>query len=222
MARRRPRWYFSFRSPYSWLAYRDLISRYQDVAELIDWLPFWEPDPRSEQMLTEAGGEFHYVAMSRAKHLYILQDTRRLTSERGLAMVWPVDKDPCWEVSHLAYLVAEAEGRGRDYIDLVYRARWEQGRDICDRATIAAIATELDLDPDRLAGACDDAAVRERGLAALLTSDRDGVFGVPFFIDGYDRYWGVDRLPGFVASVRARYDQTLAPAADAGHAGGCG
>ena len=50
MARRRPRWYFSFRSPYSWLAYRDLISRYQDVAELIDWLPFWEPDPRSEQM----------------------------------------------------------------------------------------------------------------------------------------------------------------------------
>lgn len=44
MARRRPRWYFSFRSPYSWMAYRDLMADHRDVAERIDWLPFWEPE----------------------------------------------------------------------------------------------------------------------------------------------------------------------------------
>jgi 2-hydroxychromene-2-carboxylate isomerase len=225
MARRGPRWYFSLRSPYSWLAYRDLLDRYPDVAEEIDWLPFWEPDAATAQELAGRDIALPYVAMSREKHLYMLQDVRRLVQERGLAMAWPVDQEPVWEVSHLAYLVAEGLGRGRAFIDAAYRARWEQGRDISDPEVMAAIGRELGIDPGALAGAHTDPALRAEGIRRLELLHRDGVFGVPYFIDGFERFWGVDRLAAFAASVRSGRTgaaESLVPSLDQGHAGGCG
>ncbi|WP_413099369.1 2-hydroxychromene-2-carboxylate isomerase [Streptomyces sp. Inha503] len=238
---RTPRFYFSLRSPYSWLAYRQLRDEHPEVADAITWRPFWEPDARSLLMLEKAGGGFPYVAMSRAKHLYILQDVRRLCSERGLEPVWPVDRDPVWEVPHLAHLAAVDAGKGPEFVERVYRARWEEGRDICAPATIAEVAAELGLPEDRLAGAADDDELRERGVEALLRIDADGVFGVPFFIHGFHKFWGVDRLAAFIASVTGaapgRPDaespdtglSDTAPSAaapgrggDQGHAGGCG
>ncbi|NGO12394.1 isomerase [Streptomyces sp. HC44] len=226
MARRRaPRWYFSFRSPYSWMAYRDLTDRYPDVADAIDWLPFWEPDEPTAQDLTERGIRLPYVPMSREKHLYILQDVRRLARERDLDMVWPQDPDPNWEVSHLAYLVANRLGHGRPFIDAVYRARWEQGKDISDPAVMATLATGLGLDPEPFSNAATDPAVRAEGLASIELLHRDGVFGVPYFIDGFDKYWGVDRLPAFVSRIRAQHlppELLTTATVDQGHAGGCG
>jgi 2-hydroxychromene-2-carboxylate isomerase len=185
-------------------------------------------------LLTEGGGQFPYVAMSKEKHRYILQDVRRLVAERGLAFSWPVDREPHWEIAHLAYLAAQREGRGRDFIAAVYQARWEQGRDISERSTMAEIGVLLGIDPDLLANASDDPGVRALGVAALHRVYRDGVFGVPFFVRGFDKFWGLDRLGGFVASL---YDELrpdplesdlllraseLVSAGDGGHAGGCG
>lgn len=225
MPRRRPRWYFSLRSPYSWIAYRDVLERYPDVAEEIEWLPFWEPDEAATKELAERGITLPYVPMSREKHLYMLQDVRRLAQQRGLRMAWPMDKEPVWEVSHLAYLVAERHGRGRAFIDAAYRARWEQGRNISDPDVMAEIGRSLGIDPEALAGAGSDPGMRAEGIRHLETLHHDGVFGVPYFIDGYDKFWGVDRLEAFVSVVRARRDEAaapLAPALDQGHAGGCG
>jgi 2-hydroxychromene-2-carboxylate isomerase len=241
--RRVPRFYFNFRSPYSWIAYRDLMDRYPDVAQVVEWHPWWEPDADGERRMTEHRRSFPYTAMSRDKHLYILQDVRRLTADRGLAVTWPVDRDPVWEVPHLAYFAALDAGSGPAYIERVYRARWHEGRDICDRGVIADIAADLGLPAagaDRLAGAADDPELRAgRGLQALLDLSRDGAFGVPFFTLGYDRYWGVDRLPAFAGAVRSRdapprasvrpaptppagTDFAAARSGDQGHAGGCG
>ncbi|MFG2922583.1 2-hydroxychromene-2-carboxylate isomerase [Streptomyces sp. NPDC048305] len=229
---KRPAFYFSLRSPYSWFAYRELLDEHPDVAAAVTWRPFFEPDGRSEEALRKAGGSFPYVAMSRAKHLYILRDVGRLARERGLSMTWPVDRDPVWEVPHLAYLVALREGRGPEFVAAAYRTRWEEGGDICDRSVIARIAGELDLDPVALAGAADDPELREEGVRLLLDVCRDGVFGVPFFVNGASRYWGVDRLGRFVAELRAAGgpgssgpgDAPLPVGAgsDPGHAGGCG
>ncbi|MET8182107.1 DsbA family protein [Streptomyces sp. NPDC005336] len=199
------RFYFNFRSPYSWIAYRDLMDRYPDVAQAVEWHPWWEPDADGERRMAEHRRRFPYTAMSRDKHLYILQDVRRLTADRGLAVTWPVDLDPVWEVPHLPYFLALDAGRGPAYIERVYRARWLEGRDICDRRTIAAIAAELGLPADPVVGAADDDGLRGgEGLQALLALSDDGAFGVPFFTQGYEKFWGVDRLPAFADAVRSR------------------
>jgi 2-hydroxychromene-2-carboxylate isomerase len=229
-----PRCYFSLRSPYSWLAYRDLCTRYRELADRLEWVPFWEPDQHSGSMLAERGGKFPYTVMSRAKHLYVLQDVGRITKQRGIALRWPVDRDPVWEVPHLAYLVAAWHGHGRQYMSAAYRARWEQGRDICDRATVAALGREIGLDGAELAAASDDPVLRQKGVELLLQGCRDGAFGVPFFVHGYSRFWGLDRLAPFVQHVGARESPATAlpgpvvaafsagAGSDAGHAGGCG
>ncbi|MFD9375447.1 2-hydroxychromene-2-carboxylate isomerase [Streptomyces sp. NPDC059999] len=204
MARRGPRWYFSFRSPYSWMAYRDLVDRHPDVAGRIDWLPFWEPDEPALDELERSNITLPYVPMSKEKHLYILQDVRRLARARGLDMVWPVDPAPHWEVSHLAYLAADRLGAGPEFIAETYRARWELGEDISDPDTMRRIGRTLGLDPEVLARAHEDPTIRASGLDALNSLHRDGVFGVPFFISGFDKFWGVDRLSDFVEQLNAR------------------
>ncbi|MFE9635249.1 2-hydroxychromene-2-carboxylate isomerase [Streptomyces sp. NPDC006463] len=203
MARRGPRWYFSFRSPYSWMAYRDLVDRYPDVADQLEWIPFWEPDEPALDELERSNIKLPYVPMSKEKHLYILQDVRRLARARGLEMVWPVDPAPRWEVSHLAYLAAAELGAGPEFIAETYRTRWELGEDISDPAVMGRVGKEVGIDPLVAEGAHADPRIREVGLQALNSLHRDGVFGVPFFIVGFDKYWGVDRLPGFAESVRA-------------------
>jgi 2-hydroxychromene-2-carboxylate isomerase len=227
------RFYFSFRSPYSWLAYRDLMARHRDLAGRLTLVPFWEPDVQFRSALTAVGAAFPYVDMSRAKALYILQDVRRLARARDLTLTWPADRRPCWEVSHLAYLVAVRDGLGPAFIERVYDARWLEGRDIGQPGTIARIAAELDLDPARYALAATDPAIRAEGLRVLLDIEADGVFGVPFFMHGYQRYWGLDRLDQFAAAMRAAGTIAAAatdelpagmmePGADQGHEGGCG
>lgn len=84
MSRKTPRFYFSLRSPYSWLAYRELMSRFADVAEVVQWRPYYEPDERSAELIRAHGAELPYAEMTRAKHFYILQDVARLTAARSV------------------------------------------------------------------------------------------------------------------------------------------
>lgn len=228
-----PRFYFSLRSPYSWLAYRKVMTEHRDLAERLEWVPFFEPDALSARLVEDQGGRFPYSEMSREKNRYVLQDVGRITKSLGIKVTWPVDRDPVWEVPHLGYLVAARQGRGHDYIDAVYRARFGQGRDICDPQTIEDIGWELGIDPLRLSRASDQPELRAEGIRILLDVCRDGVFGVPFFVHGYSRYWGIDRLDAFVEHLRSQQEPAMAipreltavgigTATDDGHAGGCG
>ncbi|MFI8104313.1 2-hydroxychromene-2-carboxylate isomerase [Streptomyces sp. NPDC086023] len=235
-----PRFYFSLRSPYSWFALLELRQNHPELLDRLEWRPFWEPDPTSAALLADAGGEFPYTPMSRAKQFYILRDVRRLAADRGLALTWPVDRDPWWEPAHLGWFAAERQGLGRAWVDRVSRARWLEGADICDPGVVRGLAAELGLDADEVAGAVDDPGIREQGVKALLDVQRDGVFGVPYFVNGTEPYWGIDRLAAFAASFpepppavpgREPERQPAAPepalagagrTTDMSHAGGCG
>jgi 2-hydroxychromene-2-carboxylate isomerase len=239
----RPRFYFSFRSPYSWLASHYVEASCDAEQTRLCYVPFWEPDAITLAGLRARGGEFLYTPMSRAKHLYILQDLRRLTAACGRRVTWPIDSDPWWDLPHLAYLVARRHGRAREFVRATYRARWEQGRDICARETIADLAEEIGMAPDLLVAAPEDPAIREEGVEALLDCHRNGVFGVPFFTCRREKFWGIDRAAAFVAALgdsagvadrRGHRAPTPTPeafcltagmpliVADADHAGGCG
>jgi 2-hydroxychromene-2-carboxylate isomerase len=195
------RWYFSLRSPYSWFAYRDLTEKYPDVLEQIEWIPYWEPDEEFTRLLAEAGVTLPVMPMHRSKNFYILRDARRWAYARGWQVTWPVDRAPHWEVSHLAYLAAEEQGVGPEFVDLAYRARWSRGLDLAERGTIAGIASELGLDPS-IADAIDDPVIRKRGMECLVAAYHDDAFGVPFFLRGREAFWGAERVGAFVAAVR--------------------
>jgi 2-hydroxychromene-2-carboxylate isomerase len=237
MKHKRPRFYFSFRSPYSWLAARYIGKRTHLPESEIEYIPFWEPDAVSLELLQVRGGEWLYTPMSKAKHLYILEDVKRLVTRAGCSITWPVDVEPWWDLPHLAWLAARRVGKEREFFWAVYRARWEEGKDICCRSVIRQLARDCRLDPEMLAAAPEDPSIREEGTEALYRCYRDSVFGVPFFILGRERFWGVDRAEDFVRRLEmttladpatASVEPLLVSAAGPGsfyesdHAGGCG
>lgn len=231
-----PRFYFNLRSPYNFFALHDLEREHPEVLDRVEWRPFWEPDETSAGLLAEAGGQFPYTPMTRAKQFYILRDVRRLAADRGLTLTWPTDRSPWWEPAHLTWFLAVDAGLGREWVARAGRARWLEGRDICDPATVVELAAGIGLDADAVAAAGDSPELRERAAAALMDLHRDGVFGVPYFINGSEPYWGLDRVPAFVASFgdAAAAVPAAAPAekelavvgagrtTDMSHAGGCG
>lgn len=201
--KRRPRVYFSLRSPFSWFAMRQLEERLPEADQLFDFVPFFEPDADFKRELEERGAEFHYVPMSKAKHLYILQDTKRLAQRYGYPMVWPIDVDPWWVLPHLAWLKARRLGVHREYYRAVMQARWERGEDICETDVLHRILTDAGLQADTLVAAPSDPEIREEGLQALVQVYEDDIFGVPYFKLGFHRFWGLDRLDDFLAALDA-------------------
>jgi 2-hydroxychromene-2-carboxylate isomerase len=196
--KRTPRLFFSFRSPYSWLLVHRLRRCVPDALERIELVPFWEPDERTGPALRERQAVVHYVQMSRAKHLYILQDTKRIATRLGLRIAWPVDTAPWWEPSHLGWLLARRLGRAVEFYDALTSARWERGVNISDPRAIAALAASAGLDGERLAAAVDDPEIRSEGVQCLVEAYEDDVFGVPYLRLGWRRFWGYDRLDDFL------------------------
>ncbi|GAA1229203.1 hypothetical protein GCM10009676_09660 [Prauserella halophila] len=207
--KRKPRLYFSLRSPFSWMAVRQLEQRVPNADEKIDYIPFFEPDEESARALAQRGGEFHYVHMSKAKHLYILNDTKRLAAKFGYRMQWPVDDDPWWELPHLAWIKAREMGVHREFYRAVTAARWERGENICDTENLRAILVEADLPTDPLLETPSDPDIRAAGVDALMKVYDDDVFGVPYFRWGSQKFWGLDRLDDFLAVFEPALDQGL-------------
>ncbi|MFE3546964.1 2-hydroxychromene-2-carboxylate isomerase [Nocardia sp. NPDC059177] len=201
-SRTKPRLYFSFRSPYTWLAAHRLIGKVPAAFDLIDFIPSWEPDDDLADQLEQAGGAVPYQPMSKAKHLYILQDTKRIASSLGLTMRWPVDIDPWWELPHLAWLAADRDGRGAEMFWAIANARWLRGENICDPEVITRCAVEASVDPEFVVAAARDSAIRAEGVRLLAQADDDDVFGFPYFRAGWLRFWGYDRVDDFVSSLR--------------------
>jgi len=229
------KFYFSFRSPYSWIAAKQLQEEKIFNRINLEKIPFWEPDTYTLEKLKKRGGRFLYQPMSKAKHLYILQDIKRMVNKLGYQVIWPIDTDkPWWDLPHLAYLSACRVGKGDEFFWAVSKWRWEMGENICQRSVVEKIAEEIGLDSQVTINAPNDDRIREQAVQALYQCYCDDVFGVPFFMNGYQKYWGVDRLDDFLCSTglfgKRNTDLKDGPmevvvregAYDTDHPGGCG
>jgi 2-hydroxychromene-2-carboxylate isomerase len=193
-----PRIYFSFRSPYSWLALIRMQRAVPGLFDRVEMVPYWDPDPITEKALLDRGAEFHYVQMSKAKHLYLLHDAKRLTAHLGVPMAWPIDIDPWWEVPHLAWLSARRQGKAVEFYAAVTEARWGRGANICDPDVLGPVAAGVGLDPAVLIGATGDPEIREESAACLARAYDDDIFGIPYFRIGRHRFWGYDRVDEYL------------------------
>ena len=198
MTRPGPRMHFSFRSPYTWMASIKLRRRVPDAFSRLELVPYWNPDQRTRDELAARGAEFHYADMSKAKHLYILRDTRGQARKLGLTMRWPIDVDPWWELPHLAWWVCRRQGRGEEFFDAVMAARWERGENICERPVVRRICAGLGIDDEEVVAAPESAEVRRGAVEALVRAYHDDIFGIPYFRTGQHRFWGLDRVDDFV------------------------
>ncbi len=188
--------YFDFGSPYSYLAYKALpgIAAAQG-AEIL-----WRP------MLL--GGVFkatgnHSPVDIPAKSQWLHQDLQRWAKRYGAVF----RNNPHFPVNTLV-LMRGATGlqmRGTDfgkYVEAMFRAMWEEARNLGDPAEIAAVLRQAGFDAEAFLALVNDAEVKEKLKKNTEEAVARGVFGAPTFFVGDEMFWGQDRLD-FVAEALA-------------------
>jgi 2-hydroxychromene-2-carboxylate isomerase len=126
---------------------------------------------------------------------YAAQDRARQARKLGVRL----DSAPLFRSANAApaayaLIAAQAAGGGdlAGFVQAMGRALWAEGRDFSDDEVIRAALAANGFDP----------AVADRGMlmaaetyaANLEDAVAAGVFGVPFFVVGDQRFWGQDRL----------------------------
>ncbi|WP_339914904.1 DsbA family protein [uncultured Brevundimonas sp.] len=195
--------YFSFRSPYSWLAVSQV--RALAVEHDIDFVL------RVVRPLAVRTPDF-FKSVNPMWPPYLFRDVTRIAERLGLSFRWPrpdpvvqdlasgtiaADQPYIGRLSRLGVLAAE-QGAGLAYVEAVSHLIWSgevDGWDQGDHLARAAVAAGLD--PATLeSGAVADAdrldAVLDAHEAAQAAA---GHWGVPLFVYRGEPFFGQDRLP---------------------------
>lgn len=179
------RFYFSFRSPYAWLAAEKLESELGGLGVPIEMIAIF---PTPELFPNDPSAQPEKAA-------YLIQDVPRLARERGLTLRFPSASEPDWPLSHAAFLGAQRLGAGHRFMLEVFRKRFSEGLDLGEDGVIADAARKARLDPDAILRAAHSDELRaESSNGWRLAKERDGIFGVPSFVYAGKLYWGQDRM----------------------------
>lgn len=187
--------YFSFRSPYSWLALHRLERLGSRLGTELRLVPVY---PR-------ANSGFNDPAANHAHLRYLIEDVGRMAQAYGLTLKLPPSVDVRWELSHAAFTFAQERDRGLAFAVAASNARFRRGRDLGDPAVLGEVAAIVGLDPALVAEAAEDPARHAQVEAGITAGMHAGVFGVPFFVYEGHHFWGNDRLDWVLREIdRAR------------------
>ncbi len=182
-------YFFATISPFTYLA----GNRLEEVAgrhgATIRYLPINAP-----AIFPRTGGQI-LAERHESRKEYRLQELRRWSRRLGMKLdlapaFFPVNPAP----SSYAVITAAKIGGG-DLAGLVQafpRAVWAEGRNIADETVVQEIVARYGFDPKAIDRGMFTAA--EAYADNLEQAVARGVFGVPFYLVGDERFWGQDRL----------------------------
>lgn len=179
------RFYFSFRSPYAWLAAERLdheLSGYALELELVPLFPTEDAFPNDPARLPN-------------KLRYVIGDVLRLAKEYALHVQPGAALEADWKKAHAAFLGAHELGAGRRFMLEMFRARFSRGRDLGDDEVIADVCARCEL-PEQPVLAAAHSPVLQANVSEnfRLGQQLDHIFGVPSFVFQGQLFWGHDRL----------------------------
>jgi len=189
------RFYFSFRSPYAWIAAERIEAELAPLEVEIEPVPiFPTPDlfPNDPSSL-------------KAKVAFLVQDVRRLARDYSLTVRFPSVTDCDWSLSHAAALAAIRRGQWLPLTLALFRQRFAEGADLGADSVLARAAEVAEADPSQVLADAHSAALREEvGRGWRRAGEQDGVFGVPSFVFAGKLYWGQDRMHHLKAAVQRK------------------
>lgn len=176
-------------SPFTYLAGQRLEGVAARHGATIRYIPLDAP-----RLFPRAGGQV-LADRPEARKIHRLQEMRRWSARLGV----PLNLQPPYfpvngAIASYAIIAAQMTGGG-DLAGLAAafpRAVWAEGRNIADEEVVKEILAAYGFDPaiaDRLM-----LQAAETYAANLEEAVARGVFGVPFYIVGDERFWGQDRI----------------------------
>ena len=192
------KFYFSFRSPYSWLALYRINLLHKELPVEMQMIPVFPAKDKENVMLSDQN-----------KVKYIVKDINRMASAYGFGIKWPDPFDTDWLAVHLSYIYAQGQGKGLSFCLALYSARFLQGKDIGDEQILRDTATSCGLEADVLIEAQSKREYKRNLLQGIAIAKQDAVFGVPYFIYKDSAYWGNDRLEWLIRDINNNAGQSV-------------
>ena len=182
-------YFFATISPFTYLAGDRLEVIAAKAGATIRYMPINAP-----ALFPRTGGQI-LAERHDSRKTYRLQELRRWSRRLGMKLdlqppFFPVNPAP----SSYAVITAAKVGGG-DLAGLVQafaRAVWAEGRNIADEDVVSEIVARHGFDPKAIDRGMFSAADAYAG--NLEEAVLRGVFGVPFYLVGDERFWGQDRL----------------------------
>lgn len=179
--------YFSFTSPYSYIAHTQLAGLAKRTQCSIAY------------HVIDLGKIFQLTGNARpisvpAKRKYLAKDIgywcRYYNIPFKLSSRFPIDTRP----AAAGAAAAKRKGKLAEWIETVLQAFFVEDRDIADPLVLGELATKIGLDADDVAAGVNDPAILKEIDAETEAAAKRGVFGAPTFFVGDDMYFGNDRL----------------------------
>ena len=185
--------FYSFQSPYSYLALEsiyELVEKY-DVEML--WQPF--SAKASGQQLPAAG-------VVPDKLTYLFEDTRRFANEHAIPLVypesWPENEFDPGRVTRGAVIAGDL-GVLKEYNYKVFHKWWGLGENPNEENFMTELCDELDIDLGDFLSKISSTDARERVKGIYKRGRKLGVFDTPTIVIDKERIVGMDKIP-YVAS----------------------
>jgi len=190
--------YFEFSSPYGYIASRLADDLEQRIGRPLRWRPIllgpiFKLTGQAPLTQLPMKGPYAQKDFSRTARMHKLPYRHPDKFPIGTvgacrAFYWMHDRDPA---------------AARKLAKALYRAYFEQNRDIGAVPVLGEVAREAGFDAAALCAAIEDPAVKERMKSEEDAAIAAGVFGSPFFIADGEPFWGVDRIPMLEQWVRS-------------------
>jgi predicted DsbA family dithiol-disulfide isomerase len=147
----------------------------------VEWLPFELNPAMPPDGMARADYRAQKFGAERAAALDA--NIRSVGAEEGIRFAFDRQaRTPNTRLAHMLVAHASGQGRGGAVVDALFRAYFEDGRDIGAEAVLLDVAGEAGLDRDETAAALRDEEVRRMVVSAEGRAGELGVAGVPFFI----------------------------------------
>src|SRR3954467_14170650 len=151
------RFYFSFRSPYSWLAMRCIEQALADLPVQLEYLPVFPP-PNFANDPTAVPNKLKYIRM----------DVARIAQAYGYATGDQAPLDCEWVRPHAAFIYAQDRSKAKAFSLGLYEARFGRGLDVGQDAVMAQVADACGLDATALVAAAGDVAYQTRVVEGMI------------------------------------------------------
>ena len=195
MSQTKVRFYFSFRSPYAWIAAERIEAELAAINVEVEPVPIF---PTPELFPNDPSS-------LKAKGAFLVQDVRRLARDYSLRVQFPRVPDCDWSLSHAAALAAIRRGQWLPLTLALFRQRFAEGADLGDDSVLARAAEAAGTAPSQvLADAHSEDLQAEVSRGWRQAGEQDGVFGVPSFVFAGKLYWGQDRMHHLKAAVQRK------------------
>jgi 2-hydroxychromene-2-carboxylate isomerase len=180
--------FYSFQSPYSYLALESIYNLERDYDVELLWQPF----------SARASGEQSAVGTVVPDKLsYLFEDCRRFSAEHNIPLEfpedWPREEFDPTRVTRGA-IVASDLGVLMEYNYKVFHHIWGEGQDPNSDTFMNELCDELDIDLGDFLSKISNSDTRERVKGIFRRGKKFSVFDTPTFMIDKERIFGIDKL----------------------------